>query len=140
MASQKVFRLHGAGNNGQRYHYLIQKEEQFKDAFIGFMKALGFDEDAKRNIADSFVQEDEWGVTKHLRVGSFHDECMHFENNLYDADVFYGQKHIILLVRVKRASKRAGTLSRERLSRALLRWSEFVPTKHASQSNRRKKR
>jgi len=129
MVLKDFFQLCGIENNEYRYHYLVLKEEQFKSAFIGFMKALGFDEDSKLNVASSFVSEDKWGKEIEISINKVQDECWHFENYQYDVDVFYGKKHIILLIRLKRASKRADELSRRRLSRALLRWSKFVPVK-----------
>jgi len=92
------FTLTGTDNNGFRHRYSINKNEDFKEAFLKFMINLEFDE---KKIERSFFAEGENGEGIKLNINDLEDICVHYENEKYDVDVFYGKFKIIIVVRTK---------------------------------------
>ncbi|GEM_PF-3525563 len=101
----KRFILTGTENNGYRHKYNVVKNESFKQAFLGFMKDLGFDKD---KIKKEFVyQETKYNegrsdeeIVNIIKILDLTDVCRHYQNEKYDIDVFYGKDKIVILVRV----------------------------------------
>lgn len=100
------FELTGTSNNSYRHRYSCIKKEEFKKTFIAFMVALGFKEEKiKRSFIGYIEDYDEDGIAYEkpfqIKISDLLDVCDNYQNETYDIDVFYGDKEIIILVRVK---------------------------------------
>jgi len=97
----KGFVLMGTDNDSYRNRYSVEKNEQFKEVFIKFMKDLGFD---GGKIKQGFWIHDE-NEDIELKISDFEDCYRYYENKKYDVEVFYGNKKIILVIRTKERRK-----------------------------------
>ena len=94
----KGFVLTGTDNNGFRHRYSAIKNEQFKKIFIKFMIDLGFDE---KEMGKTFFRYGKEENLIELKISELEDMCKHYENKMFEIDVFYGSKKIILVIRTK---------------------------------------
>ena len=108
MKLPKEFILEGTDNNGMRHRYSIEKNEQFKDVFIKFMEELGFDSEkiSKRFIRTECDKKTGEQRTILIRVADLKDVCHYYKNREYEADIFYGNRKIILIIRTNQKRER----------------------------------
>lgn len=99
----KYLKLIGTDNNGVRHRYSIEKNEEFKNAFVKFMTSLRFYE---KDIRKTFNGNDDEGNPLELKIADFNDVCVYYYNILYEVDVFYGNRKIILVIRTGQEKKR----------------------------------
>ena len=97
----KGFVLMGTDNDSYRNRYSVEKNENFKNIFIKFMKDLGFDEGKIKQGFWSYDDDNKF----ELKISDFEDCYRYYENKKYDIEVFYGNKKIILVIRTKERRK-----------------------------------
>ncbi|MDA3836099.1 MAG: hypothetical protein PF542_00595 [Nanoarchaeota archaeon] len=90
--------LAGTGNDGFRHRYSVLKDESFRNNFLNFMDTLKFD---WKVVESNFSYNEEDGSWVDVKIIDIIDVCWHFQNEVYDVDVFFGSSKIILLVRTK---------------------------------------
>jgi len=99
--------LNGTNNDGRRHRYSFDKNSDFKEGFKSFLLQLGFFGKDLFDIREDVESED--GPTERVwlrEAKDIVDECWHFENEKYDVDVFFGDKKVIVLVRIKSKDER----------------------------------
>ncbi len=117
MKTSKELILNGTDNNRYRHRYSFEKNEQFKTGFIKFMKDLEFNEKELKKIKEKFIiqsfKENEKGgedIVINLKIIDIVDVCWYFQNKKYEVDVFFGEKKIIILIKVKSKQYREDVL------------------------------
>ncbi|MBI2043564.1 hypothetical protein HYT25_04200 [Candidatus Pacearchaeota archaeon] len=112
------FILSGTGNDGFRHKYHINKDKGFREIFISFMTKLEFDQKEIQGIFnqgyESEIEDDEqiyaqWKIDADEIV----DETLHFENEKYEVDVFFGSKKVFLVVRTKNRNEMIDLLRKD---------------------------
>jgi len=117
MKPQKnILTLEGTGNDGYRYRYEFEKDEKFKDGFLGFMGDLGFKND--RDLG--YLFEDygcEKGINGEVKVESINQKLENFRNKNFDVDVIFFEKEIEIIVRTKKTKE---------LIKSVNKWFKFL--------------
>jgi hypothetical protein len=118
--------LNGTGNNGKRHRYSFNKNEKFKIGYLDLLKKLGLTNKEIYNIENKFTRT-EYGengeneeITIKLKISDINDECWYFKNSKYEIDTFFGNKKIIVIIRIKRHN------IREKLTENIIKESEWI--------------
>jgi len=131
---RKYFVLMGTDNNGIRHRYSLEKNENFKKAFINFMKDLGFNE---KEIAKQFTYYDDLKGYMPLKISDLNDVCKHYKNKEYEIDVFYGNKRIILVIRTNQKKERDRRKKMLKNLKNKSRWMKFPKIKKIKEKGKK---
>jgi hypothetical protein len=98
--------LLGTENKENRYEYIIEKNEDFKEIFLSFMEKLGFERIIINKTFFNYIfNRDNIEKQIEFKISDFKDSYHNYKNKDFDIDVFYGTKKIILIIRTKKGNK-----------------------------------
>jgi hypothetical protein len=98
--------LLGTENKENRYEYIIEKNEGFREIFISIMEKFGFERIIiNKTFFNYTFNRDNIEKQIEFKTSDFIDSCYNYKNKDFDIDVFYGTKKIILIIRTKKGDK-----------------------------------
>jgi hypothetical protein len=68
------------------------------------MGELGFD---KKKVQCYFIGQEEDGDSFPLKIAEFNDCCLYWKNKEYEVDVFFGNRKIILVIRILKEEQKS---------------------------------
>jgi len=95
---EKKFKLSGLGNSEKRSYFIIEKSTSIRGFLAYFLLKCGF-------IHNDYLLDDQSNA-KIKDITKISDIQKNFKNDVFDIDIVYGYKNVILLIRYDEDNKK----------------------------------